>query len=474
MVLSMKKISTFLLFVIPFLVVAQELRISKGKITDNIKVNDTLPETFSLYLPSNFTDAKSWPVIFVMDLKGKGKQALSMFKAAAEQEEFILASSDNLSDTLTLSQNILISSRMFNAVVDLLPVRKNMSYTSGFSNGARFASIVPTFVSEIKGVISCGAAVGNLEILSVKRPFHFVGIAGREDYNFRELLETRNILDQLKFPNQLLFSDVGHEWPKKDELANAMRQLKLVAMAKGYLEKDMDFIQKSYQTDFAKSNAMFTNDKPILSNYILDNMMRSYQPFLSVDSVKSSRKKLRRSKSFKTKNRAQNNYFLKESFAKEDYGYYLEEDVITYNYNNLGWWNYQMTELTKMEKSKILYENQMAKRLRSYVNALIDDNMDVINSDEVLDVQALNFLYMLRTITMPNDSEGYLKVISNSSLIEDYGTALFYLEELLKTGYSNKTELYSLENTALLRITPEFNEIVNKYLKEARYDIIED
>jgi len=231
MVLSMKKISTFLLFVIPFLVVAQELRISKGKITDNIKVNDTLPETFSLYLPSNFTDAKSWPVIFVMDLKGKGKQALFMFKAAAEQEEFILASSDNLSDTLTLSQNILISSRMFNAVVDLLPVRKNMSYTSGFSNGARFASIVPTFVSEIKGVISCGAAVGNLEILSVKRPFHFVGIAGREDYNFRELLETRNILDQLKFPNQLLFSDAGHEWPKKDELANAMRQLKLVAMA---------------------------------------------------------------------------------------------------------------------------------------------------------------------------------------------------------------------------------------------------
>jgi len=133
-----------------------------------------------------------------------------------------------------------------------------------------------------------------------------------------------------------------------------------------------------------------------------------------------------------------------------------------------------MTELTKMEKSKILYENQMAKRLRSYVNALIDDNMDVINSDEVVDVQALNFLYMLRTITMPNDSEGYLKVISNSSLMEDYGTALFYLEELLKTGYSNKTELYSLENTALLRITPEFNEIVDKYLKEARYDIIED
>ena len=470
----MKKTITLLLFIIPFIVLAQELRISKGVITDNIKVNDTLVETFSLYLPTDFTTSKPWPIIFVMDLEGKGKQALSMFKAAAEEEGFILASSNDVSDTLTLSKNVLIVSRMFNSVAKLLPIRKNMTYTGGFSDGARFASIVPTFISEIKGVISCGAAVGNAEILSAKKPFHFIGIAGREDYNYRELLETRKILNELKFPNNLHFSDAGHEWPKKEELANAMRQLKLAAMTKGHLEKDMDFIQKAYETDFTKANKMFTDEKPLLTDHILNEMIRSYRPFLNLDSLKSRRRQLRRSKSFKTKNRVQNNYFLKESFIKADYGYYLEEDVITYNYNNLGWWNYQMSELAKMEKSSIFFQNQMAKRLRGYVNALIDDNIDVVNSDKVVDVQALNFLYMLKTITQPDEYEGYLKVISNSSLIEDYGTALFYLEELLKAGYTDRTALYDLEHTALLRITPEFNKIVDKYLKNARYDIIED
>ena len=47
------------------------------------------------------------------------------------------------------------------------------------------------------------------------------------------------------------------------------------------------------------------------------------------------------------------------------------------------------------------------------------------------------------------------------------------LEELLKNGYTNTSELYELENTALFRIMPEFNLLVEKYLKDARYEIIE-
>jgi hypothetical protein len=81
---------------------------------------------------------------------------------------------------------------------------------------------------------------------------------------------------------------------------------------------------------------------------------------------------------------------------------------------------------------------------------------------------------MLKTITDPSDYSYYLKIISDSARYEDYGTALFYLEELLKNGYKDKEELYNLEHTALLRITPEFNKIVNTYLEDARYDLIDE
>lgn len=90
-----------------------------------------------------------------------------------------------------------------------------------------------------------------------------------------------------------------------------------------------------------------------------------------------------------------------------------------------------------------------------------------------VDKEALNFLYMLKTIISPANHEAYFKVISLSSQLDDFGgAALFYLEELLKSGYKNKSKLYSIDNTALLRITPEYNELIEKYLNDARYSII--
>ena len=89
----------------------------------------------------------------------------------------------------------------------------------------------------------------------------------------------------------------------------------------------------------------------------------------------------------------------------------------------------------------------------------------------VVDYDALILLYMLKTITDPEAPENYLQVVSLTAKYDDYGTALFYLEELLKRGYQDRAALYALDHTALLRISPEFNAMIAKYLGEARYEI---
>lgn len=469
----MKKILILALLLSTAINYSQELRLLKGAVTEGLVVNDSLKETYSIYLPTSFELSRPWPVLFVLDMKGTGKQSIAMLANAAEEEGYILATSNNLNDSLSIAQNVLIANRMFNAVYSAIPIAKNRNYTAGFGSGARFGSILPTFIKEIAGVISIGAPVGNVEILNTKNRFQFIGIVNRSDYNFREMLEIRMVMDRMKFPNQLLVFDGEQKLPDTSTLRTALRMLTLSSMAKGQTIKNDSLVLASYEQIFAKANAFLSNEKPILAKYTLDDMARVFQPFLDLDSIKTNQKLLRRSSTFKKANRMQDNYFLKESFAKEDYSYYLEEDVLTYNYANLGWWNYQMEELKKKDSSSVLYERQMASRLRGYVNALIADNIDFIKAGTVIDLEALNLLYMLKTITSPGDNEAYLKVISNSAKMEDYGTALFYLEELLKTGYTDKKELYDLEDTALFRITPEFNELVAKYLKDSRYDIIE-
>ncbi len=469
----MKKILLLAFVLISLVSYSQELRLLKGSITKNLIVNDTINETYSLYLPSNFDVDSAWPVAFVTDLKGRGDAALSLLISTAEQEGYVLASPNNLNDSLAISENVLIANRVLNSVFNTIPTAKYRIYTIGFDEGAMFASILPAFISELKGVISIGAEIGSFEVLNPKKPFQFIGIVNRADFNFSSMYESKFHLNKLKFPNELLVFDGDRNLPEKETIAKAFRMLTLTGMAKGYLQRNDSLIHASYNEFLIDVNANVSKQKPLLATYQMLDMEKVFRPLMELDSLKASQKVLRRSTAYRQANRSQNSYFLKESFTKEDYGYYLEEDIISYNYANLGWWNYQMDELNKLDKSTNLFERQMSSRLRGYINALVSDNIDFIAADEKVDWEALNLLNMIKTITAPTEHEGYLNVISASSKMEDYGTALFYLEELLKTGYSDKEKLYSIEHASLFKIMPEFNEMIEKYLKDARYDVIE-
>ncbi|PCJ98437.1 MAG: alpha/beta hydrolase [Flavobacteriaceae bacterium] len=453
---------------------AQQVALKKGSIINTLKISDSIPESFSLYLPTNFETSRNWPVLFVFDVEGKGKQAMSMFRQGAEEFGYILVSSNNVHDSLNTSQNILIANRMFNKVFSMFPIQKRRVYTAGFSNGARLASIVPLFIKNIEGVISCGANIRTVELLNTKNTFHFIGIVGREDYNYQEMIAFRKILNRMKFPNLLLKFEGGHQWPTIESLTNAMKILTLASMSKGSLERDDSFVNTSFEENNKHINNLISSNNLLIANELLEETITVYRPYSSMDSLKEKRKLLKRNKWYRTLKRNEDAALFKETLIKENYAYSLEEDVLAYNYNNLGWWNYQMVELKKYVESDDKAQQQMGKRLWAYINALTEDTIEILESEEKVEEEGVRFLWMLKTITAPNDYSYYLKIISDSARIEDYGTALFYLEEALKNGYKNKGELYTIAHTALLRITPEFNQIVAKYLKEARYDIIEE
>ena len=470
----MKKTVLLLLLFFSFSGIAQQITLKKGTIIDNLKVADSISETFSIYLPTSFELSENWPVLFVYDVQGRGKRVLSLFKEAAEEQGFILAASNSIHDSLSLSKNVLISNRMFNRVFSMVPIHKNRVYTAGYAESARLASLMPTFIKQVKGVISCGSPVANIEVLSSKNSFYFVGIVGVEDFNYPAMIASEKVMNRLRFPNSLLLFQGGHEYPKTEHFTKAMNLLDLALMSKGELAKNEAFIEKTYKTSLGEVSSLISENKPLLADKLLTEMMESYRLLRDVDSLKRSAKTLHKSKQFRAANRMLNSVFFKETLIKEDYVYFLEEDVLTYNYNNLGWWKYQMEQLDEFEQNNNTYEKQMGRRLKGYVNALIADNIDIVKAETPVDEEALNFLWMVNTITNVKDYQSYLNVISYSAKIEDYGTALFYLEELLKNGYTDHDELYALEHTALFRIMPEFNKVVAKYLKDARYTIIEE
>lgn len=451
-------------------VFSQQMVLKKGEIIENLSVTDSTENTYSIYIPKKFSMDKKWPLLMVFDTDGKDKSALSMFVIAAENEGYVLAA-PKLADSVSLSKNMVLTSKTIERVTNLLPIQGDRIYAAGEDTGGQFASLVPILIKGVNGAMSIGASLANRELINMKESFHFVGIVSKENYNYPFMLTDVKLLDRYKFPNQVLLYDGNGEWPGVSYIEKGMQLFTLDAMGRQWIPRDSIYIERAYQEDLAKVNQLKSIGDLLWSEQYITEMMSMYGAFKNMDSLRSVQRDLRRNKAFKVLKRAENAAFLQESMLKEDYQYYMEEDVYTYNFNNLGWWNHQMGVIDKFISSSKPFEKQMGHRLKGFVNVLAEDNIKIVLSEEVVDEDALAFLYMLKTILEPDNYEFYFKTISLSAKNDDFGTSLFYLEELLKKGFKDKEKLYGLENTALFRITPEFNEVVSKYLEDARYDI---
>ena len=73
---------------------AQEFRIAKGGVTDSLPIADAPGETYALYVPRDYTPEQEWPIVFVFDPKGRGANTANLFRMAAEDQQYIIASSN--------------------------------------------------------------------------------------------------------------------------------------------------------------------------------------------------------------------------------------------------------------------------------------------------------------------------------------------------------------------------------------------
>ena len=437
---------------------------------DSLKVNDTINETFAVYLPKKFEMSKKWPLLVVFNMQGQGITGISKFVTVSDSLGYMVVSPNAVHDSVTLTENILRTKRMLERVLNLFPVHKSRIYTAGIEEGGRYANLVPTFIKDIEGTLSVNASLVNVELLSGKNPFHFIGIVDRDNYNYLSLLQNEKLLNSFKFQNNLFVYDNPGQI-KEASLFKALSYFELIAMARENRTKDSTMINSLYQRDIQDIQELLAQKKYLLANRAMAETLFAFRTLKNTDSLRQAKREVKRSSEFRALNREQGTAFFNEALLREDFTYFLEEDVLTYNFNNLGWWNYQMGRIDKYLNDPRSIQQHLGKRLKGYVNALVEDNIQGVISQKVVDEEALVLLYMLKTLTAPLDFDNYLKVVSIASKNEDFGTALFYLEEALKKGFQDKERLYGIEHTALFRITPEFNALVEKYLDESRYKI---
>jgi hypothetical protein len=448
---------------------AQQLVLRKGVVLDSLPVQDSVASELKLYLPRNFETNRTWPLIFICTENGKAIQTLRFMTEAAEDNGYILATSEAIQDTIPLTEKVLRINSGLEKLKEYLPVDLNRIYTAGYDLSGQLAVLIPSLIRSVRGVLAIGSNVPSLELIKDRGSYEFVGIMGRSDYLYPYLRSIEEDLDQKKISNHVLYHTGGHEWPESKYLGYGMQFLTLMAMKDSNAPRDSAFIRSRYGEFLDYLVDLESRGEFLLAMDQIEEGLSLYEGLANTDLLKDKRRDLRKNSTYKGQKREWEQVRLQEIILTEDYTFYLQEDVSSFNLNNLGWWNYQMGKIIKFKDSSRKEEKLMGQRLEGYLNALIADYINAYGNGPDPDEDALIFLFMLKTITAPMEYENYLKVISYTAKYGDFGTANFYLEELLKKGYRDADQLYNLPHTGLLRISPEFNKLIAQYLGQARY-----
>ncbi|MDX1544558.1 MAG: hypothetical protein R3214_11485, partial [Christiangramia sp.] len=231
---------------------------------------------------------------------------------------------------------------------------------------------------------------------------------------------------------------------------------------------DKDFIQKLYQNEITYTEQLVRTRNYYDAYEKLDRMEDKYEDFGFEEDIEDHMKELKRTDAYRSQRKDFRQATAFEKLQIEEYEYLLRSDIMTANFQNIGWWAYQVDELEKLKKSSNEAKSNMAYRLHGYLDFLTKRQFDQI-VDANIPIDTKIFISVLRTAISKDDPEAYLKIISLAGADGDYDTALLYLEDLLKTGYSDLQRLYNIDGILDLQFTREYNQIIKNYLGEAKF-----
>lgn len=448
---------------------SQEYRITKGGVTDSLQFPGNLDETFAVYMPSNYSTDKKWPLIFVFDPEGRGASAANLFRYAAEDQGYLIASANFSLKSEPVDSLGAKALNMMQTLFNSFPIDQNQVYAAGLSEGGQIAGALPIFYKSMAGVMSIGNTWLNEKEVRSGNRYMFIGVAGKKDYMIYVLEDYLKFYDKNNFPTEAVYFEGDEDqWPSADVITNAVTGFSLNAIKNGNRPNEKAFVQRLFDIEMGYAETLRRKREFYSAYQKLEQMEEKYEDLGFEDQIDAKMDEIKEDQAFRDQRRNFNRAVSYEREKQDEFEYLLNLDMVTKNFDNIGWWAYQIDELNKLKESTDQAQSNMAYRLHSYIDFITKREMNAIKGTNA-PIDNKVFVNVLRTAIRKDDPEAYFNIIRLAGGDNDYGTALLYLEDLLKTGYSDMESLYEIPNILDLKLTKEYNQLIKKYLGTSKY-----
>src|SRR5213593_4189129 len=216
-------------------------------------------QAFALYLPPGYTTERRWPVLFVLDPRGRALLGLKLFQNAAARLGWVILNSYNtLSDgppePNVDAVNVMLAWARAHPSLD--PTRL---YLAGFSGTARAALTFAVMLrGHVAGVIAVGGALGFAlggpeTAFASDSTFAYFGAAGTRDFNYEEVFALGERFGRTRVPYRVVAFDGPHSWPPADVCGAALEWLELRAMVGGLRAMDSGWVRGRLAGELARA-----------------------------------------------------------------------------------------------------------------------------------------------------------------------------------------------------------------------------
>ena len=226
--------------------ITQTGSIPRAQIVERIEALSDSSQSYALYLPSNYTPDRKWPVLYAFDPGARGRVPVERFKEAAEKYGWIVLGSNNSRNG---PWNVVVNA--WNAMLTdshrRFAIDDERSYATGFSGGARVAVHVAVGCKCLAGVMANGAGFPVDLAPSTGMHFVFFGAVGVDDFNYAELKILDEPLTKAGIIHRVQTFEGRHEWPPVSVATAAVEWMELHAIKAGKRPRDDGFMNAMWQ-----------------------------------------------------------------------------------------------------------------------------------------------------------------------------------------------------------------------------------
>ncbi len=441
-------------------------KLTPGIVLDSIWTVKDTDESYAIYLPSDYSSKKAWPIIYIFDPLARGSFAVKMFQSAAEKHGYIIVCSNN-SQNGSWDRIFKAADALFLDTFEKLYLDPSRVYTAGFSGGARAAVATAVLTGKVEGVIGCGAGFPTAKDYqpSAKDDFVYLGIVGNKDMNYSEHHDVAQYLDEIQLKNDLIIFEGIHQWPTEDVFEEALAWLTIKYSQKLIEKPSATSIDCLSTNTLARGEAFLSKGQLLLASRAFKFAVEQLGKFADVDEFNIRIDSIRRHKVYSKLLKWQKKIDAKEVKLKERYIKSFSELHISRldtasGQKGITWWHNEVDYLKRMGNSKNHQSHHLAARMLNLIWArCAESSFSYVGRGDYEMALKLNQLWLY---CQPESLWGLWSLAKIHALAGRNKASVAVLKKAVKLGLSNPNRLKSEAAFQTLKKEKEYQLLVKQ------------